>query len=61
MEFEHNRWCSTARNYGIIHSPLNKYFVRDVLEIHFPLYQCGVSLATFKMYHFIIMSGDCLG
>ena len=25
------RWHSTARNYGIIHSPLDKYFVRDVI------------------------------
>ena len=26
-----HRLRSTARNYGIIHSPLDKYFVRDVI------------------------------
>ena len=33
------RWRSTARNDGNIHSSLGKYFVRDVLEMHFPLYR----------------------
>ena len=32
--------------------------MRDVLEMHFRLYRWGVSLATFKMYNFIIIWGD---
>ena len=30
------RWRSTARNDGIVHSPLRKYFGRDVLGMMFP-------------------------
>ena len=36
---KNSRWRSTARNDGIIRSPLGKYFVLDVLEMHFPLYR----------------------
>ena len=44
---------------GIVHSPLGKLFVRDVLEMHFPPYiSRGVSLTTLKMNHFIIIWED---